>query len=86
MKIIEKKLWPDYFDSDRTAPVDFKCADFDLESGDSIRFREWNPETKEYTGREYIRIVKRVTKHESPTRYWSQEELERNGMFIIEWE
>ena len=86
MKIIEKKMWPDYFDSDRTATVDSKCADFDLEDGDQIRFREWDPATKQYTGREYTRTVKRVTKHESPTRYWPQEELEKYGMYIIEWE
>lgn len=86
MKIIEKKLWPDYFDSDREYSVDFKLADFDLEDGDQIRFREWDPKTKDYTGREYTRTVKKATKCNSPTRYWSKEELEKHGMFIIEWD
>jgi len=85
MKTVEKKLWPDYFDADRLAPTDFKLADFDLQDGDQIRFREWDPATKQYTGREYTRTVKRVTKHESPTRYWQQEELDKHGMYIIEW-
>lgn len=83
---IEKKVWPDYFNADRTASVDSKCADFDLKNGDQIRFREWDPETKQYTGREYTRTVGRVTKHQSPTRYWSQEDLEKHGVYIIEWE
>jgi len=34
MKIIEKKLWADYFDSDRNTPIDFKLADFNLKEGD----------------------------------------------------
>lgn len=86
MKTIEKKLWPDYFDLDRSASNDFKLANFDLRDGDQIKFREWDPQTKKYTGREYIRKVKKVIKHESPTRYWPQAELEKFGMYIIEWE
>ena len=41
---------------------------------------------EKYTGREYTRKVKKVTKQESPTRYWTQEELEKHGIYIIEWE
>lgn len=86
MKTIEKKIWPDMFENDQKMPVDFRLANFDLENGDQIRFREWNPKTEQYTGREYTRTVKRVTKHNSPTRYWSKEELEEQGMYIIEFE
>lgn len=74
------------FENDQKMPVDFRLANFDLENGDQIRFREWNPKTEQYTGREYTRTVKRVTKHNSPTRYWSKEELEEQGMYIIEFE
>jgi hypothetical protein len=84
-KIIEKKLWPDYFDIDRTAPMDSKLADFDLEPGDQIRFREWDPTTKKYTGREYTRTVGAVIRQESPTRYWTTEQLEKHGMYLIRW-
>ena len=87
MKTIEKKLWPDYFDLDRNASNDFKLADFNLQNGDQIKFREWDPQAKKYSGREYTRKVKKALKHESPTRYyWSQAELEKYGMYIIEWE
>ena len=86
MKIIEKKLWPDYFESDRTAPLDSKLADFDLQPGDQIKFREWNPATKEYTGREYIRTVKTILKQESPTKYWTPEQLQEHGIYLIQWE
>lgn len=57
------------FDTDQKLPVDFRIADFNLKDGDLIRFREWDPKTKKYSGREYIKTVKRVTKHESPTYY-----------------
>jgi len=85
MRIIEKKIWPDMFENDQKLPVDFRLADFDLKEGDVIRFREWDPETREYTGRQYERTAGRVTKHESPTRYWSQKDLEAHGIYIIEW-
>jgi hypothetical protein len=86
MKVIEKKIWPDMFENDKKLPVDFRLADFDLEDGDQIKFREWDPETKQFTGREYTKTVRRVTKHNSPTRYWKQEELEKHGTYIIEFE
>lgn len=74
------------FENDRDLPVDFRMADFDLKNKDKIRYREWNPQTKQYTGREYTKTVKRVTKHESPTRYWETKDLEKNGVYIIEFE
>ena len=73
------------FDTDQKLPVDFRIADFNLKDGDLIRFREWDPKTKKYSGREYIKTVKRVTKHESPTYYWKIEDLEKHGIYIIEW-
>jgi len=67
MTRIEKKIWPDMFEKDRDLPIDFRCADFDLNEGDVIRYREWDPKTREYTGRFYDKAVRRVVKHESPT-------------------
>lgn len=86
MKIIEKKLWPNYFDKDKNEILDTKLADFDLQPGDQIKFREWDPIKKQYTGREYIRTVKKVLKQESPTKYWTQDQLEEHGIYIIQWE
>lgn len=86
MTIIEKKLWPDYFDNDREKPIDLKLADFDLAPGDIIKYREWNPVSKQYTGREYEKIVADVTKNESPTKYWPQPQLEEHGIYVIIYE
>ena len=86
MKVIEKKIWPEMFAHDQKLPVDFRLADFELETGDKIQYREWDPNTQQYTSKEYTRVVKRVTKHNSPTKYWKREDLERQGMYIIEFE
>ena len=72
------------FENDKKLPVDFRLADFELKSGDRICYKEWDLKTKQYTGRQYVKKVKRVTKHESPTRYWKPEKLETHGMYIIE--
>lgn len=86
MKIVDKKIWPDMFENDRDLPVDFRLADFDLQDGDKIRYKEWDPKINKFTGREYVKTVKRVTKHESPTRYWKPKDLVKNGIYVIEFE
>jgi hypothetical protein len=47
------KIWPAYF-----APVasgikrfEMRANDRDYKAGDALLLREWNPQTKEYTGR-----------------------------------
>lgn len=74
------------FDKDKLLTLDFRLADFELTEGDQIRFREWDPKTKQYTGREYIKTVKQVIKCESPTRYWKPEEMVKHGMYLLGWE
>ena len=86
MKIVDKKIWPDMFEEDKSLILDFRLADFVLEEGDHIRFQEWDPKTKRYTGREYIKTVRHLAKCNSPTRYWKSKEMEEHGMYLIEWE
>ncbi|MFH1889407.1 MAG: DUF3850 domain-containing protein [Nanoarchaeota archaeon] len=86
VRIIEKKIWPDKFDEDKTLTLDFRLADFDLEIGDTIRFREWDPETENYTGREFRKVVKQRILCESPTRYWTPQQMEEHGMYLLQWE
>ncbi|MFH1608207.1 MAG: DUF3850 domain-containing protein [archaeon] len=84
-RVIEKKIWPDMFDVDKELVLDFRLADFDLEPGDKIKFREWAPDKGEYTGREYIKTVKQVVRCNSPIRYWTPEQMEKHGMYLLEW-
>ena len=84
MKIIEKKIWPEFFEKDKDRKFDIRLADFDLEEGDIIKFREWNPETKQFTGREFERKVKSISKFSNPLKFWTAEQLEKHGLFQIE--
>lgn len=86
MAIIEKKVWPEFFEEDKDRKVDVRLADFDLNEGDTIKFREWDPKTKEFTGREFEKNVKSKSKFSSPLRFWTKEELEKHGLYIIEFE
>lgn len=86
MATIKKKIWPDMFDTDKKLTLDYRLADFDLKAGDRIVFQEWDPKTKQYTGREYIKKVKKVIKCESPTRYWSNKQLNKYGFHLMEFE
>ncbi|MBU0761209.1 MAG: DUF3850 domain-containing protein [Nanoarchaeota archaeon] len=52
--IIEKKAWPELFEEvlEGTKNFDLRLADFDCKEGDVLVLKEWNPATKEFTGRE----------------------------------
>lgn len=61
---------------------DMRLADWDIEQGDVIVFREWNPNTKEYTGREMSRVVGYVGKTKD-WEVWPKEDIEKYGYQII---
>lgn len=86
MAIVYKKTWPDMFEKDKNMIADFRCADFGLEEGDEICYQEWDPETKKYTGRSYTKKVKGLLKCESPTRYWTKEQLDKDGLYLMVFE
>ncbi|OGM31051.1 hypothetical protein A2630_00045 [Candidatus Woesebacteria bacterium RIFCSPHIGHO2_01_FULL_44_10] len=64
MKRIEKKAWPEYFEKilsgDKT--FELRLADFDVDEGDTLVLREWDPKTKNYTGRKIEKKVSFVFK------------------------
>jgi len=53
MAIIKKKIWPEYFDlvSSGKKKFELRLADFDVAEGDTLQLEEWDPKTKQYTGR-----------------------------------
>ena len=81
---IEKKIWPKFFqkvlDGDKT--FELRLADFECNSGDTLVLREWNPETKEYTGRILEKQVTYVLKTKD-IKFWPMEEVEKHGFQII---
>jgi len=81
---IEKKVWPEYFQKiiDGIKTYELRLADFECNPGDILVLKEWNPETKEYTGREIEKVVAYVGKTKGQT-HWPKEDVEEYGFQII---
>ncbi len=85
MAIIEKKIWPKYFELIKSNKKRFelRLADFKIREGDILLLKEWNPKTKEYTGRSIEKKVTYVGKHKLDKLFWPKEEIEAKGLQII---
>ncbi|OYT31343.1 RNA-binding protein [Candidatus Woesearchaeota archaeon ex4484_78] len=81
---IEKKVWPKYFQKilDGNKTFELRLADWECKEGDTLILKEWNPETKEYTGREIEKKVTYVIKTKN-INFWPKEEVEKYGYQII---
>lgn len=81
---IEKKIWPQYFDKITSGEKTFelRLADWECNPGDVLVLREWDPETKQYTGREIEKKVTYVLKTKD-VDLWPKEDVERYGYQII---
>ena len=71
MNTIEKKIWPEYFQKiqDGTKKFELRLADFSVEEGDKLILKEWDPSTKQYTGRELEKTVSYILKTKDVT-FW----------------
>ncbi len=58
MAIIEKKIWPKYFELVKSDKKKFelRLADFKIKREDILVLKGWNPKTKKYTGRKIKKI------------------------------
>lgn len=87
MKKVEKKIWPEYFQAilDGKKTFELRLNDFYIAEGDTLLLREWDPETKSYTGRELERKVGYVGRWKigELTKFWPMEEIEKNGIQVI---
>ena len=81
---IEKKIWPEFFEEAKSGKKNFelRLADWECQPGDVLVLREWNSETKEYTGREMERVVDYVIRTRD-VKFWPEEEIEKYGFQII---
>lgn len=84
MNVIEKKVWPEYFQAivDGKKTYELRLADFECNPGDELILKEWDPKTKEYSGREIKKTVTYVGKTKDYT-FWSPEDIEKYGYQII---
>ena len=84
MSTIEKKAWPDYFEKVKSGVKNFdlRIADFDIKAGDTLVLKEWDPKTKDYTGREITKEVTFVLKTKG-AEFWKPEDIEKYGFQAI---
>ncbi len=84
MRIIEKKIWPEYFEAVKNGSKNYelRLADFKCTSGDTLVLKEWIPSTRNYTGREIRKTVTYVGKTKD-YNFWPKEEIEKYGYQII---
>lgn len=84
---VEKKIWPKYFEeiSGGSKTFEVRLNDFEIAEGDTLVLREWNPETKEYTGRTIEKQVGFVGTRtiDQLTQFWPRETIEEKGLKII---
>jgi len=85
MAIIKKKIWPEYFDDivSGKKKYELRLNDFDVSEGDTITLEEWNPKTKEYTGRKVDKKVTYVGKFKINKLFWPEKEIKEKGIQII---
>lgn len=85
MAIIKKKIWPKYFEQVQSGKkrVELRLADFDIQEGDTLVLEEWDPETKEYTGRKIEKQVDFVLKFELDD-FGQKQQIEEKGLYIIQ--
>jgi hypothetical protein len=87
MKKVEKKAWPELFQKvlDGEKTFDLRVNDFDIGEGDILVLKEWDPKTKDYTGRELEKNVGYVGKWkiEDLTKWWLREDIDQKGIQVI---
>jgi len=81
---IEKKVWPEYFQAilEGKKTFELRLADFECQPGDILVLKEWNPETKQFTGRQIEKEVTYVIRTKD-CHFWSEEEINKHGFQII---
>ena len=85
MTEIIKKTWPEFFKKilNQEKGFELRLADFEVKEGDILILKEYDPKTKEFTGREIKKNVGKVI-FINPTKMHTLEEIEKYGLNIIE--
>ena len=86
---IRKKCWPEWFakfcSGERT--FELRLADFVLKTGDVLVMEEYDPKTKEYTGRIAKFKCKKVEHSaKNPLQFYKLKDVKQNGFWIIQME
>ena len=81
---IEKKVWPEYFQKilEGKKNYELRLDDFECKEGDILVLKEWDPKTKEYTGRVLEKEVTYVGKTKN-MQFWPKQDIEKYGFQVI---
>ena len=81
---IKKKIWPQFFEAIKSGKkkFDLRLADQEYNEGDILILEEYNPETKQYTGRKIKKQIKYVLKTKD-LKFWNKEEIDRYGFIVL---
>jgi len=84
MKKIEKKCWPEYFESILSGEktFDVRISDWKCNVGDILVLKEWDPKTKNFTGRKIEKMITYIAKTKD-FKFFKKEEIEKYGFQII---
>jgi len=85
MAIIKKKIWPEYFElvSSGKKKFELRLADFEVGEGDTLLLEEWDPKTKEYTGRKIEKKVSFVLKF-NLNDFGQEDIIREKGLVVIQ--
>jgi len=85
MAVIRKKILSEFFELVKSGKKNFelRLADFDIKEGDTLILEEWNPETKQYTGRKLEKQVKYVLEFNLDD-FGQKKEIEEKGLYVIQ--
>lgn len=85
MAVIKKKIWPEYFEevASGNKKYELRLNDFSIVEGDILVLEEWNPKTKEYTGRVVEKKVGFVGRFKIDELFWPEEEIREKGIQVI---
>jgi len=85
MTVIKKKIWPEYFEAVVSGKKKYalRLNDFEINESDTLILEEWDPETKEYTGRSVEKKVTYVGRFKIDKLFWPEEEIKDKGIQII---
>lgn len=85
MTIINKKIWPEYFEAIVSGKkrYELRLNDFEIKEGDVLVLEEWDPKIKNYTGRKIEKKVTYIKKFMINKLFWPESEVKEKGLQII---
>lgn len=83
-KIIELKIWPKYFSAIASGEKKFelRLGNINCRVGDVLLLREWDPKTRQYTGKAIKKEISYIFKTKNQ-KFWAEKEIEKHGFIVM---